>query len=132
MPFINERHQNVDPVVSYFSSMQGVRLVYKRQQFQSSQHLLSSVQTNPDPYFTGKRIEAGIFTSEFECGNLEYAFRHQKPDDEEYYSLFLQRDYNSQGHQSWFYFQATLKPFHNYTFVLFASQKDIKLHHMFI
>lgn len=49
-----------------------------------------------------------IFDSHIESGNLMWAFRNSKGEDDiPTYSLVLQNDTNTRGHNQWFHFKAT-------------------------
>ena len=60
------------------------------------------------------------FKSEFECGNLEFAFLHEtKLPKLEVYSLFPQQDTNSDLPSNWFFFTASnFEPTTTYKFII--------------
>ena len=64
-------------------------------------------------------VETLIFSSDFECGNLDCAYLQEGTDETIIYNLIPQADYNSRGINDWFYFQVdNLRPNKKYSFII--------------
>lgn len=67
-------------------------------------------------------METLIFSSDFECGNLDCAYLHEGTDETIVYNLVPQADYNSRGINDWFYFQVdNLRSNQKYSFIICLS-----------
>jgi len=70
------------------------------------------------------KIDALVFDSHFECGNLQQAWRVGPHE----YDLSLCKDYNTNGHTQWFYFSmANMEPGRTYTFHIVNLEKPASL-----
>jgi hypothetical protein len=85
-------------------------LVYSRRLYNYAHELIDHLMENKMTDF--RDYDFVNFWSEFETGNLDFAFRKEQQGAEytggirETYQLFLSHDYNTRGHQQWFNFSA--------------------------